>query len=203
MEADVEVNESSSQMIPIALAVLAAVLGGAGLYFGMTANQRIEPLTASLDAGVSSDAQLEKTVSKLETRIEELTAANQDLKASLKRANAYDSQRDQALKKLQAAVLENRSQIEKSAAQVNSLASAPAPVAVLEPEPAAVEEAVSTDVSESNAAVPSGTYSIESGDTLQRVSTMTGIPLQAILDANPGVDPRRLRVGQVIQLPSN
>lgn len=98
MEDDVEVNESSSQIIPIALAVLAVVVGGAGLYFGMTANQRIAPLSESLNAGVSSSAQLEKTISKLETRVEELTAANQDLRASLKRANAYDSQRDQALK---------------------------------------------------------------------------------------------------------
>ncbi|ADE54125.1 LysM peptidoglycan-binding domain-containing protein [Coraliomargarita akajimensis] len=201
MEDDVEVNESSSQIIPIALAVLAVVVGGAGLYFGMTANQRIAPLSESLNAGVSSSAQLEKTISKLETRVEELTAANQDLRASLKRANAYDSQRDQALKKLEAAIRDNREQIVKSAEQVNSISSStvsePAATDVRTPESSAPTETVDT------ASTASGVYVIESGDTLQRVSNTTGISLQAILDANPGIDPRRLRIGQQITLPSN
>lgn len=200
MEDDVEVNESSSQIIPIALAVLAVVVGGAGLYFGMTANQRIAPLSESLNAGVSSSAQLEKTISKLETRVEELTAANQDLRASLKRANAYDSQRDQALK-LEAAIRDNREQIVKSAEQVNSISSStvsePAATDVRTPESSAPTETVDT------ASTASGVYVIESGDTLQRVSNTTGISLQAILDANPGIDPRRLRIGQQITLPSN
>lgn len=45
------------------------------------------------------------------------------------------------------------------------------------------------------------TYTIASGDTLAAVARRCGVPLDAVLAANPGVEPRRLHVGQAITLP--
>lgn len=47
-----------------------------------------------------------------------------------------------------------------------------------------------------------GTYTIASGDTLAKVATKFGIRLDSILAENPGIDPRSLRVGQKVRLPS-
>jgi len=50
---------------------------------------------------------------------------------------------------------------------------------------------------------PGGTYTIKSGDTYARLSGRFGVSVQAIEQANPGVDPCRLRIGQAINIPTN
>ena len=46
-----------------------------------------------------------------------------------------------------------------------------------------------------------GTYVVRRGDTLYRVSFIVGVPLRALLAANPHIDPRYLRPGMTIRLP--
>ena len=46
-----------------------------------------------------------------------------------------------------------------------------------------------------------GTYTIKAGDTLSSIANKLGIPLNDLLAANPGVQPEKLQVGQVIKLP--
>lgn len=48
---------------------------------------------------------------------------------------------------------------------------------------------------------PGGTFVIGPGDTLFSIARRLGISLEALLAANPGIDPNNLRVGQVICLP--
>lgn len=45
-------------------------------------------------------------------------------------------------------------------------------------------------------------HEIQPGETLSRIARRYGVSLQAILEANPGVDPHRLRVGQKIRVPA-
>lgn len=56
------------------------------------------------------------------------------------------------------------------------------------------------EVGEHLRAVPM-THKVVSGDTLSEIAQQYGVSLRALMDANPNVDPRRLQVGQVIQLP--
>lgn len=46
-----------------------------------------------------------------------------------------------------------------------------------------------------------GTYVIKSGDTLAKIAAQSGVSLADIQAANPGVDPRKLHVGQKIVVP--
>jgi len=45
-------------------------------------------------------------------------------------------------------------------------------------------------------------YRIEKGDTLGRIARRYGVPLKVLISMNPGIRPRRLRIGKVIRIPS-
>lgn len=56
------------------------------------------------------------------------------------------------------------------------------------------------------AATPSisgNSYTIRKGDNLSRVAKRNGISLKALLAVNKGIDPRRLKIGQKINLPGS
>lgn len=44
-------------------------------------------------------------------------------------------------------------------------------------------------------------YAIQKGDTYYSIGKQFGVPMQALKDANPGVEPTRLQVGQTINIP--
>lgn len=44
-------------------------------------------------------------------------------------------------------------------------------------------------------------YTIRPGDTFYKLSQQFNVPLQAIIDANPGVDPNNLQIGQIVCIP--
>lgn len=47
----------------------------------------------------------------------------------------------------------------------------------------------------------SGTYRVKKGDILGRISEAHGIRLHQLLSANPGLNPRRLKIGTVLNIP--
>jgi len=44
-------------------------------------------------------------------------------------------------------------------------------------------------------------YRIERGDTLYSLARWAGVSLRALLAANPGIDPRRIEIGDIVRLP--
>jgi LysM repeat protein/uncharacterized protein (DUF2235 family) len=48
-----------------------------------------------------------------------------------------------------------------------------------------------------------GIYEVKSGDVLGKIAQEHGVPLQNILDANPGINPDLIKVGQKIAIPSS
>jgi len=200
-------SPGGSGMIPIALAVLGIVLGGAGLYFGMTANQRLTPIAESVKSGSSGAERLEKEIGALETRLTELSAKLDDLKGAFDRSRVYANQSETAIKSLASELNNNRDRINEIGKRLNELASA----AVRAPAPApaapsnATERAPSAGGGNDERGGSGGeaTYRIQSGDTFAKIASEQGVSLQALLDANPETDPRRLRIGQQIVIPAN
>ena len=47
-----------------------------------------------------------------------------------------------------------------------------------------------------------GTYTVKSGDSLAKIARANGVSLADLKAANPDVDPKRLKVGQKINLPT-
>ena len=48
--------------------------------------------------------------------------------------------------------------------------------------------------------LPTGTYTVKSGDTLGSISEKTGIPVDKLQELNPQLDPQQLVSGQKIKL---
>jgi len=52
------------------------------------------------------------------------------------------------------------------------------------------------------APVASSEYKILKGDNFSTIATKLHVPLKALIDANPGVDPLKLKIGQTIHIPA-
>jgi 5'-nucleotidase/UDP-sugar diphosphatase len=93
-----------------------------------------------------------------------------------------------------------------SSMDVSSPTVAPAS-ATLTPAPVAtpvVADASQTPAMSDSTTTGGNTYTIKQGDTLWKIATAhygDGKKWKAIVDANPGLEPSKLRVGQTITLP--
>ena len=196
-----DANQSPSNIVPVALAVLGIVLGGAGLYFGLTANQRLNPIDESVSAGATSSAKIETVINGFQTQVAELAAQMSEQSKTVNRLRVYSSRGEQAVKKLAGELNTNREQIVKTAEMLNEFAAAG-----FRAVPAPQEASAASNDTGSPAAIAApgaaSTYVIASGDNFGKIASKFGVAVQAILDANPDADPRRLAIGQTIQIPT-
>ena len=202
MEDDTEPTESS--MLPLALVLLSILLGGTGLYLGLTAKQQLATLSKSAYEGSSSTARINKQLSKIDKRINELSAQNAKLKETIQRLGRESSQTLREAKQANEGVQSNRGELIELAQKISQLATSDA-VSIAS---RSRVEGTSSD-SETSAIVTftssgsGSTYKIQSGDTLGNIASQKGVGLDALLEANPDVDPRRLRIGKEINIPGN
>lgn len=176
-------NEPSTSLLPLALAVLALVVGGAGLYFGLSASQALQTVE-DLNTKHDTFAESAQEVAKLKDSVKILAGRNKELENTVSRLRAYGNERDKRLK----SITESLDKHEKR------LAGTVAP---------AVVGASQANTISATTTVTAGNYTIQSGDTLSSIASQAGVKLQSLLNANPGIDPRRLRIGQAITIPSN
>ncbi len=205
-----DLNESSVSMLPIALGVLAIALGGAGLYFGMTANQRLNPISENLESSAGSAERVEKQLERFETQLAEIAAQTDELSQTVGRLRVYSSQSERDAKAALSGVKANRAEMVKLVEQLNGVTSGGSASSASTEQ--AITSSISTPTNNDTVAISSGgaasattpgVYKIQSGDNFAKIASNKGISLQAVLDANPGVDPRRLQIGQEIKIPAN
>jgi LysM repeat protein len=197
MEDDSIESSGGSGFVAIALAILAVLVGGAGLYFGMSANQRLNTVNAEVEARSGTDARLQKIVDGLSVQVDELSARLTEQEGAQARQKTYGNMSERAIKALEIGIKEDREAIQKIATQITELGTRTVKTT------APVKAEASSNSASVSSSSGASIYVIESGDTFARIASKVGVSLQTILDLNPEVDPRRLRIGQAINLPSN
>jgi LysM repeat protein len=60
----------------------------------------------------------------------------------------------------------------------------------------------STDITAAAASGDTKEYAIAKGDTLGSIAHRNGLSLKVLMEANPGVDSRKLQIGQKVQIPA-
>lgn len=191
--------DSPGSMVPTALIMFGIILGGAGLYFGLTANQRLSSISASIDASTSSSTQVEESIDYFDSQIAELKDQVSEQAKTIDRLRVYSSQSEQAVKKLAAEINANREQLIKTAEALNTMNASGVRLKPTQQPSNTVDRTGTTATSPS---VSGETYVIESGDNFSKIAAKFGVSVQSIIDANPYADPRRLAIGQKIQIPT-
>ena len=192
--ADLDTSSKTPLFIGIA-AVIIAVIGVWLGWLGFSKANDLEARNAEISGAAESLSKLESSVhdnsemlrkaagkiASLESNLGTVTKAIEKDVADVKRSmRSLAMQAGTALKKAEA--------LEKEGVQI-----AASPVS-----PLAAQKRKGNISS-----TPSATsHTIAAGDTYGKLSTKYKVGVNALLDANPGVDPRRLRIGQKIIVPS-
>jgi len=198
----------TSSKTPLFIGIAAVILALTGVilgWYGFSKASALEAQLAKVSSAASSISDLKSTVEEnsemirrmagklgsIETSLAGVTGGVQKDIASIKMSmRTVAIEAGTALKKIEA--------LEKNGVKV----AAPAPKITTKP-------STSSEVNKSVGSKPttiSGdakTHTIKSGDTYQKIGTLYVVSVNDLIDANPGVDPRRLKIGQSIVVPSS
>jgi len=194
-----EASSNKTALIGIAFGVIGMVLGLTGIIMANTATKKAQAVELALLSRPDPTAKLEAQLKEMDERI---VRAGAEI-ARLSRTDRQVRESTAVVEQLQREVAANRDQLNKlndvlRDAQSTRTAATPTRTTATGgsggPEPVAATTAAS--------GLPAdGIYTIQSGDTFSRIATRFNIKLEDLERANPGVDSRRLQIGQKIQLP--
>ena len=196
------------------LALIALVVGLAGLIFGIVAFKKTSQLYALTEVQEATSGNREK-ISGLQEKVRSLESRYTGL-ANLQ--NAVDQTR-RGVQTLSGQLSEVRTQVSSDAVKIADLeakldvedevAEGPSssPVTFATPAPTSSPAPAPSQNLDSGLLTPaedgSGRmqYTIRRGDTPSTVARQLGISLDSLLRANPGIEPRYLRIGQKLNIP--
>ncbi len=196
--------------VGLVIGLIGVACGLVGIYLASNARSEVAAFRAELEGRPDPTTELRDS---LDSRYEDVDTRLVRFGEELGKVGQYDrqlrsiredSQRafDSVIRDIRAnrtGINELSAKVEEVVAGLNEVRSGGG-----RPSQASPPEGGSTAASgESLATAPEdGVYTIQSGDTMSNIASRYRIPLARLLDANPGVDPKRLQVGQRIVLPT-
>jgi len=201
-------NLSSSDLdspskTPLFIGIAAVIVALAALLLGWLGFSRVAELEAqiaSLESQLAQDDGVEAAIQANAERIESLSQSvnnfSKSVSDALKNVGSDISKVRSDTRKIAVdagTALKRVDALEKEGVKV-SVAPSAAPAA------GAAPASSQTRTADASPGKP-GVYTIKSGDTLGKVAAAYKISLSKLQAANPGVDSRRLRIGQQIVIP--
>ncbi|AWT60832.1 MAG: hypothetical protein DF168_02056 [Candidatus Moanabacter tarae] len=180
-----------------ALLVLGLCVGLVALYFALQVRSEMFSVQNELKARPAQTVALKADLDSLESRLVKVGAETVRIKNQV---HAVRDQNHQAYDELRRGVKGNRKWIDEFDKQVAGIRGQ----AVEEPVVATgvaitkIDAGVETRLEESNA----GYHVVQRGDNFGRLANQYNTTVDAFLKANPGVDPRRLQIGQRLKIPN-
>ncbi|MDQ8186561.1 LysM domain-containing protein [Pelagicoccus sp. SDUM812002] len=196
-----ELDSPSKTPLFIAIAAVIVALAALGIgWMGLTRAAELEKEVVRLENAASQDSGLEESLRETSERVESLSTS----------MNNFSKSVNEAITGIRSDMTKVRSDIRK--VTIDAL-TAKKMVEELEEKGVQVSVVPSSTSSPSSApaAAPktpdtkpgsSGVYTIKSGDTLGKIAAAYKISLSQLQAANPGIDPRRLRIGQQVSIPA-
>lgn len=194
---------SSATWIAIIIGLVAVAFGVIGIFFGLSAQSKVSEVQSSVnDMKNDLPNQIESGMAGLDNVSQDIVSIKQAVEALKSRSRMDRDSQNRKLDTLAKELEANRQQINQNIGAIEELPkrliSAPRQNATASQSSGDSAEVIEPTVTASGETL----HTIASGDLLGRLATRYGVSVQAILDANPGLDPRRLRVGQQIVIPS-
>ena len=193
--------ENLAKATPI-IAIAALVCGLVGLILGIVAFQKSAQMDAVSEIK-DANATISESVAGLQTEMDGVSKKYVTLSQLKEFANSTQdgfNQITDTISKTRTDVRANTIKVAELETKVQSGGVVRRPAS----SSSSSSSSSSTDAGDATAsAVPAGgtEYTIQSGDTLGKVAAQYGVSLDNLLGANPGVQPRYLKVGQTIIIP--
>ncbi len=221
-------SESSSKLplLGLIIGLVGIVLGLGGIFMGAQAGNALRDYQESLAARPDTtgqrisniDIQIEQLREQMNRiprqleSIEERLASMGSAQVALQRADReIRDQTQRALDNVTREVSSNRSQLNATTERLEELIdqfqASRRPSAPVASTPTTTTSTPSysyydDDDTPQRDTTPEGVHVVESGDTLSSIANRYGVSLSQLMAANPGVDPRRMRIGQHIVIPA-
>lgn len=200
----------SENRILFGLTVLALLVAGGSLIFALTSRGRLQEESAKLGELRTQVAEFEDRMATLRGLEEDLTELRDQSEATARRAGMASEEVEGLLPEVQRALRDMGSRVsEQLQTQRRDLRALAETVGDIERRVGSLEEATpvverndsSVGVGEEEASGEGQVHIIESGDTFSGLARQYGVRLRDLEEANPGVNPNRLQIGQEIQIP--
>lgn len=200
MDEDISEKTEKTSILPV-LGLLGLGVGIVAMALGVVALVKVGDASAELGEKIEKANALALETKSISDRIDALAIQVENLKAGdngkvenlARQVQSALNKVQEGMNKLSAEISENRSAIEQ-------VASRPARRA---PEPSATAPAQtdSEQGAETSNAASGGTYKIQAGDTFGKLARKFNVSVSSLMNANPGVNPSRLKINQEIVIP--
>ena len=190
--------ENLAKATPI-IAIAALVCGLVGLIFGIVAFQKSSEMDAVTEIK-DANATISESVAGLQTEMDGISKKYVTLTQLKEFANSTQdgfNQITDTISKTRTDVRANTIKVAELDTKIQSGG------VVRKSAPSSSTPSASADSPAATSSGPAGgvEYTIQSGDTLGKVAANFGVSLDMLLSANTGVQPRYLKVGQIIVIP--
>ena len=202
MDEETTVGGGPSHFLPLAVGLVGLVLGAAALMFAINAARRAGNIETTFSERIDRAAGVSVQMADLNKKLEDVVRELE----STKSVNTTGVQRlrgdtENAVTMLRNYINENRSLIAKNQEAIKELANrSTAPAQTAAPSTSGQNRQQPTQTAEA----PAGEfikYSVKPGENFSIIAKKYGKTLSEIEKANPGVDSRRLQIGQEINIP--
>jgi LysM repeat protein len=187
-------------MVPVAIALVGVLLGGAALYFALSnrgAASAIDDVKSDLATTQAELKAVEKNAADLDSKFSDLAQTNSSLGTQIQNVTG---QVNDALNQMGKAITDDRAQLKTQADALAQLTAKPSSASTSS---ASSGSDKTTTPAPTTTAQPGvgGIHVIASGDTFGLLAKKYGVSVSAIEAANPDANPTRLHLGQKIIIP--
>lgn len=201
-----ETIEKSAKLstVLMAVGVLGFIFGLTAIALSLSAMVKVGDASKDMSDRIEKTAALALDMKKMGDKVDALAAQIEAIKGGdNSRVDALSSQVKAAVEKIGTIISENRKLIEENRAAIEKVARLRSGGAAVRTGPVQVAGNSSSPASSESGASSEATvdYKIQAGDTISKIAPKFGVSVDAVLSANPDVNPSRLRVGQVIKIP--
>ncbi len=138
------------------------------------------------------------TVKTLKTDVDDLRTQVQSMAGDVQRAGEKASA---AARRVDDLATQAQRGFDAVTAEIGNLRTDVNKLATAKPAPKAPKDGAAVKDGAAAAPGPGGDYTIKAGDGLAKIAKAHGVTLAALEAANPGIDSKKLKVGQKINLP--
>jgi len=179
-------------MIALGVGLLGIITGIAGIYIANGASSELAAIKKQISVRPDPMEVVKPALQDVDERLAKVGTETMRANNGVRETNALIQRTAQSLG---AEIRANRDQINKITAAMTDMS---------KPQKSAGDGARGSDSAEPTVnATGQKIHVIQSGDYFAKLAKQYGVNVQAIIDANPGVDPTKLQIGQKIVIPAS